>query len=124
MPGTCSSVASSDAVTWLELTKVVGRGALLNCTMLPDVEPLAAMKFVPATVTCMVDAPAAAEFGVSAVMVGVETGAGPVTENTRAFETDLSGFWTVMSAVAGATISDAGMIAVNCTLATKPVTRV
>ena len=114
LPAAAISAAVSAAVSWVALTKVVGRFAPFQRTT----EPLT--KLLPFTVSVKAGPPATALLGESVVNVGVEA---PVIVKVRALDTAPPGFCTVSEALPAAAISAAVSAAVSWVALTKVVGR-
>jgi hypothetical protein len=102
VPGLAMRVADTVAVSCVEETNVVVSAAPLQFTI--DVE----MKFVPLTVNVNCESPAAAQVGLSEVMVGAALIVSVAATDVDAHPP------TVIEAVPGVAMSEAGTVAVSC----------
>src|SRR6266404_29508 len=117
VPAAAMSAAVIAAVSWMVLTKVVGRAAPFHCTV---VEPFT--NPVPLTVSVKAAPPTVALVGTSAVIVGM----GLLTGNVSAAEAPPPGVGvnTVTCGVAAVAMSAAVIAAVSWVALTKVVVRV
>src|SRR5439155_13134505 len=117
VPAAAMSAAVIAAVSWMVLTKVVGRAAPFHCTV---VEPFT--NPVPVTVSVNAAPPTVALVGTSAVIVGM----GLLTGNVCAAEVPPPGVGvtTVTCGVAAVAMSAAVIAAVSWVALTKVVVRV
>src|SRR5665213_28772 len=111
LPTAAVRLAGTEAVNWVELTKVVRRAELFQWTAAPEIKP------VPFTVSWKVAPVTVAELGLSVEIVG----AGGLMVKTTALEAAASGFVTVTLALPAAAIRLAGTDAVSCAALTKVV---
>jgi len=111
VPGLAMRAADTVAVSCVEETNVVVSAAPFQFTI--EVE----MKFVPLTVNVNCGSPAAAQIGLSELMVGTAAMVSVTAPEVDAHPP------TVIEAVPGVAISEAGTMAVSCFELTNVVTR-
>jgi hypothetical protein len=95
--------ASTCAVSWVALTKVVASAEPFHCTVAPETKPL------PLTVRLKAGLPAAAEFGLREEMAGV----GAAMVNVRLLEGAAEGLTTRTTAVPVVATRPVGICAVS-----------